>query len=133
YEGTVGDHQIDLNMNTGSEANGFEMTLIPGSYCGYYNCDGTDVSLIFYDLDFSDGEELIGFDLTPGAINPIVTILGPDAISFTFVDTDYTSRGLFFSGEFITAVAAVPLPAAAWMLVAGLGGLGFAGRRRKTS
>ena len=43
------------------------------------------------------------------------------------------SNGLSHINEFGTSTTAIPLPAAGWLLLTGLAGLGFAARRRKAA
>jgi len=62
---------------------------------------------------------------TSRALNPSGTV-SLDLVS----DEDYTQYQLN-SVTFITAPSPVPLPAAGWLLLSGLAGLGFLGRRRK--
>lgn len=56
-------------------------------------------------------------------------VAGVDLIRFAFDDTGQTGRQFYVNGF---EAAAVPLPAAAPLMVAGLAGFGFAMRRKKT-
>lgn len=47
-------------------------------------------------------------------------------------DNEFFGRFMTGTTSNVAAPPAVPLPAAAWLLLSGLGGLGFLGRRRKT-
>lgn len=94
---------------------------------------------------------LVGSDVGPGTkydppSNPfdssaeyIVLKIGPYAVfikntsggSQTYTYSDARMLGLSHYTEFGDAV--IPLPAAAWLMLAGLGGLGFASRRKKAA
>jgi hypothetical protein len=59
---------------------------------------------------------------------------GDNIAAFFRVDqaTTITYRANGEQGAGVSFLAAIPLPAAAWLMIAGLGGLGFVARRRNT-
>ncbi|MEO0566885.1 MAG: VPLPA-CTERM sorting domain-containing protein [Pseudomonadota bacterium] len=86
-----------------------------------------------FDLDFdiaNDPGEL-AFSDAPFGIAPFSFELSPDVPSIT-LQVDLTLSG---SATLVVELAPVPLPATAWMLIAGLGALGASGRlkRRKNA
>ena len=79
-----------------------------------------------------DGPRLSDFDFLIGNVAFAGTVGGglfdATSVSFNFAGTN------FVAGDFLTAtVSAVPLPAAGWLLLAGMGGLCVAGRKRGKS
>lgn len=116
----------------------------PGSIGVSYSLDGFTTSTALTTLSQAPGSNFVNsaidlsampnvtgtvefrfFQLGTTAANGAATGTGG-----TFRITDYfapADQNLSFTG---TSVSAVPLPAAGWLLVAGLGALGWTGRRR---
>lgn len=76
-------------------------------------------------------------DVTVGNYVYTFTLLGfsPDGTPGSFSNSFITQEGLNSSSDlwFDYTVSVVPLPAAGWLLIAGLGALGAVGRRRKAA
>lgn len=123
--------KIDLDRKFKNGQTGFVMSFPKGMACGVWICDGGTTTFTLSNLDFSDGEKLVGFNAYNSKINPSVKILNGNSISFSLLDKPYSDgkKTLFYAGEFVT-VAAIPLPATGLMLGMGLLGLGWTKRRR---
>lgn len=84
-----------------------------------FNLTGSGSGLEYIALKASNSFALFYWDMDP--------LVG----SFSFDVGDFIAHGLshitFYGGD---APSEVPLPAAAWLMIAGLGGLRFAGRRK---
>lgn len=99
---------------------------------GFYLTDVNDVTASMT-ATFTDGTDTTlsfgspGGAAANGEVSYITAQFADDVTSIVFnVDTENDGWGIDD-----ISVSAVPLPAAAWMLLAGVAGLGFAGRRKK--
>jgi len=82
------------------------------------------------DLNFSDGEILVGFDLTTTVFQDTVVSFTKDSLTIDFTDGP-NGPDVVLAGTFITAVAPVPLPAGMPLALAGFGLLGLLKRRQR--
>lgn len=78
------------------------------------------------EINFSVNDELL---LT--AFNGSGTKTFSNAILQNINTTDGVNRTIYFDNFEATAAAPIPLPAAGWLLLTAVGGLGFAARRRR--
>lgn len=91
-------------------------------------------SLVLYDLDFSGGETLVGFELLYTSLDNLAYTFTDSSITFTYATSGIGPNiGAAIYGTFITAPSAVPLPASLPLLIAGIGGLAAMRRKRRAS
>ena len=134
---TIGGGLYDFNA--GVEGNQFIFS-VKKRFCGVAHCKGP-IKLSLLNLNFSGGEQLVGFTLLSKALS---------GLSFTFTSTSLIflategklKRGTVISGIFLTEAPPpppgpvdngpiVPLPAAFPLLGSALGIFIWMGRRRK--
>jgi hypothetical protein len=142
--GSTLDKRIDQRLtiggtllDTGNQL--YTLTRTVGSYDGttdYAGSSGFDesasnglthVQLVLTGLDMS---QFVG----PASLYLAVTSYADFAASFNGGNASFLNAQDFATSAHVTYdYSPVPLPAAVWLLLSGLGGLGFAGRRRKTA
>ncbi|PQA89116.1 VPLPA-CTERM sorting domain-containing protein [Hyphococcus luteus] len=112
-----GPDTVGLIIEGDSEFGSWELT-------GLSSLDGLDVMLVF-----KDGQTAL-----PGVVVAYLV----SSLSGEYTSPFYKATGALKDISHISvylrdSVSEVPLPAAAWLMIAGLGGLGFAGRRKKAA
>ncbi len=95
-----------------------------------------DAGLDTLTWDLPDGQVLLGF-LVKASHDVIIFAFTSDMLMnagvVDFDITPYSSAALSNLRPVFGEVSEVPLPAAAWLMIAGLGGLGAASRKRKAA
>ncbi len=119
-------NNFQLNVDAGTHGKQFHWTAINagGSLAGA-------TSFTFSDLDFTDGSTLIDFEIKTTLLDDVVASVTNGVLTVSWSTTGIVGPGPVLHGKYITSV--VPLPASAPLILAGLGVLGFVGRRRKAA
>lgn len=126
YDGSFfGSQQFDVNWNGGTAFRLRSTGVFSGGWAG-----GNSVSWTISGLSFADDEVLTDVNFTRSFGNVAVTNLTDSSVTFTFDDVA-VPRGRYLSFDYITAPAAVPLPASISFLLAAMIGLGALGSRRR--
>lgn len=117
-------NNFQLNADAGVHGSQFHWTGINagGSLAGA-------TSFTFSDLDFTDGSTLIGFKIKTTLLDDVVASVTNGVLTVSWSTTGIVGPGPILHGQYITT-SVVPLPASAPLILAGLGVLGFVGRRR---
>ena len=116
------------DFNAGVGGNEFIFS-VNNAFCGVAACGGP-IKLSLLDLNFSGGEQLVGFTLLSTALSGLSFTLTSTSLIFLATEGNI-GPGTVISGIFQTAPFAVPVPAALPLLAAGISAMGFMGWRRK--
>lgn len=150
-QNTAGSTNLLVTVDAGSVSNLTNTSiinaanLVDGAYNGANtDADPEDVNTVAFTLEDAKNQlgtfGIAGFDWTAAASNPSATLAmyffaqngGRGQGAASALATQYEGVWSFnaATGALTYAVSAVPLPAAAWLLLSALGGLGAVGRRR---
>jgi hypothetical protein len=122
------------DFNAGAGGNEFIFG-VNDNFCGVADCEGA-IKLSLLNLNFSDGERLVGFTLLSTALSGLSFTFTSTSLIFLATEGDIQKNAAVIYGVFLTAPpanipAAIPIPAALPLLAAGLSAMGFMGWRRK--
>ena len=120
----LGNFAFDLNAGLAGD----EFTFFDNG--GFFS---DNIQIVLENLDFSGGEVLTGFQLAASSLSNLSVSTTANSVTFTFDDPGVgPDSGPAISGKFLTAPAAVPLPAGLPLLAASMAAISFL-RRRKTT
>jgi len=123
---TFADYYDGTPSNEASEAERLSI-LISGSAGLFAGTDGTQIAGNSGSMMFSTLAEYVVLKI--GNVAVFIKNTSGGSLNIDFTSFAGAGSGLSHFTEF-GQVSDVPLPAAAWLMIAGLGGLGFAGRRK---
>ncbi len=129
-----------LNLTIGFEIDGVEQTPLSASYlfthnetpnsspCGFSSTSVCDDIVTFAPIASSFGTIDVNGTLFTFVLDNFQNPLGTNVSAFQTLEAN--SNQAFLVGRWTSEVPIVPLPAAAWLMLAGIGGLGLMARRR---
>lgn len=124
-EYTVNDGTVEVLADFSGDMLDISLEILSDNIIGI-----SELEYTFDDLDFGSGVQIVGFDvLSNSFLGAPVIVTTANGIVITFEQYDVSGLEFrSFSGRFI--VSEVPLPAALPLFLAGIAGIGFAGRKR---
>ncbi|MEX0852077.1 MAG: VPLPA-CTERM sorting domain-containing protein [Bauldia sp.] len=131
---TIANTNFDFDFASGLVGDEYVLSINAGSYGGLLTVSGGVTTILLSNLDFSDGEHLVGFNVFESLFVLTNAILTPNSMSISFDDVAFSSDVAFnfIRGQFVTEpIAPVPLPAALPLFAGAVGALGLVGRWRK--